>query len=98
MEDAHIAQTNLGDTEDAAIFGVFDGHGGRCACHVQAGSAKKAWRHMLGACSRAVCKPAEHARSSCTDSAATPLLAKCFAHAFSLMLHASDSSACRSLR
>eukprot|EP00891_Asterochloris_glomerata_P002141 jgi/Astpho2/2141/Aster-03135 len=28
MEDAHIAQTNLGDTEDAAIFGVFDGHGG----------------------------------------------------------------------
>ena len=49
MEDAHVAQTNLGDTEDAAIFGVFDGHGGRCACHVQAGSAKKTRLHKLGA-------------------------------------------------
>lgn len=49
MEDAHIAQTNLGDTEDAAIFGVFDGHGGRCACHVHAGSAKLVRRHKLGA-------------------------------------------------
>lgn len=27
MEDAHIAQAQLGDKK-AAIFGVFDGHGG----------------------------------------------------------------------
>ncbi len=27
MEDAHIAITNL--TEDVALFGVFDGHGGK---------------------------------------------------------------------
>ena len=30
MEDAHIATTDLGNAPDAAIFGVFDGHGGRC--------------------------------------------------------------------
>lgn len=30
MEDAHIATVNLGNAPDAAIFGVFDGHGGRC--------------------------------------------------------------------
>lgn len=29
MEDAHIATINLGNSPDAAIFGVFDGHGGR---------------------------------------------------------------------
>lgn len=29
MEDAHIATINLGNAPDAAIFGVFDGHGGR---------------------------------------------------------------------
>ncbi|CAL5228991.1 g12230 [Coccomyxa viridis] len=28
MEDAHIASINLGNAPDAAIFGVFDGHGG----------------------------------------------------------------------
>ena len=31
MEDAHIASINLGNAPDAAIFGVFDGHGGRLA-------------------------------------------------------------------
>ena len=31
MEDAHIASINLGNAPDAAIFGVFDGHGGRSA-------------------------------------------------------------------
>lgn len=30
MEDAHIAAVDLGDSPDAAMFGVFDGHGGRC--------------------------------------------------------------------
>lgn len=29
MEDAHIAATELGGAPDAAMFGVFDGHGGR---------------------------------------------------------------------
>lgn len=29
MEDAHIAVLDLGDNADAAMFGVFDGHGGR---------------------------------------------------------------------
>jgi serine/threonine protein phosphatase PrpC len=29
MEDAHIATVDLGNAPDAAIFGVFDGHGGR---------------------------------------------------------------------
>ena len=30
MEDAHIAAVDLGNSPDAAMFGVFDGHGGRC--------------------------------------------------------------------
>ena len=30
MEDAHITLINLGDKADKAMFGVFDGHGGRC--------------------------------------------------------------------
>lgn len=29
MEDAHIAVLNLGNKADTAMFGVFDGHGGR---------------------------------------------------------------------
>ena len=29
MEDAHIAVLELGNTPDTAMFGVFDGHGGR---------------------------------------------------------------------
>lgn len=29
MEDAHIISVNLGDKSDTAMFGVFDGHGGR---------------------------------------------------------------------
>lgn len=29
MEDAHIATTDLGGSPNAAMFGVFDGHGGR---------------------------------------------------------------------
>ena len=32
MEDAHVATTDLGNTKGAAMFGVFDGHGGRRAC------------------------------------------------------------------
>lgn len=28
MEDAHLAQTNLANDPNCAIFGVFDGHGG----------------------------------------------------------------------
>jgi len=30
MEDAHIAELNLGD--DTYLFGVFDGHGGKLLC------------------------------------------------------------------
>jgi len=30
MEDAHIAELNLGD--DTYLFGVFDGHGGKLSC------------------------------------------------------------------
>lgn len=33
MEDAHIAVLNLGNNADTAMFGVFDGHGGRYAVH-----------------------------------------------------------------
>ena len=29
MEDAHIATVQLGGAPGAAMFGVFDGHGGR---------------------------------------------------------------------
>ena len=29
MEDAHIATVELGGAPSAAMFGVFDGHGGR---------------------------------------------------------------------
>ena len=29
MEDAHIAAVNLGNDKNTAMFGVFDGHGGR---------------------------------------------------------------------
>ena len=29
MEDAHIAVLDLGNKADMAMFGVFDGHGGR---------------------------------------------------------------------
>ena len=29
MEDAHIAVLDLGNKTDTAMFGVFDGHGGR---------------------------------------------------------------------
>ena len=29
MEDAHIAVLDLGNESDTAMFGVFDGHGGR---------------------------------------------------------------------
>ena len=29
MEDAHITSVNLGDKANTAMFGVFDGHGGR---------------------------------------------------------------------
>jgi len=29
MEDAHMAVLDLGDNADTAMFGVFDGHGGR---------------------------------------------------------------------
>ena len=29
MEDAHIATVELGGNAGAAMFGVFDGHGGR---------------------------------------------------------------------
>lgn len=29
MEDAHIATLELGGAQGAAMFGVFDGHGGR---------------------------------------------------------------------
>ena len=33
MEDAHIAAVQLGSSKTTAMFGVFDGHGGRCtAC------------------------------------------------------------------
>lgn len=31
MEDAHIAVLDLGNNAETAMFGVFDGHGGRCA-------------------------------------------------------------------
>ena len=31
MEDAHIAVLDLGNNADTALFGVFDGHGGRFA-------------------------------------------------------------------
>ena len=34
MEDAHIATIDLGNAPDAAIFGVFDGHGGRCCLNI----------------------------------------------------------------
>lgn len=36
MEDAHIAQTGMSEGEETALFGVFDGHGGRSVlilCH-----------------------------------------------------------------
>lgn len=29
MEDAHIAVLDLGNNAEMAMFGVFDGHGGR---------------------------------------------------------------------
>jgi serine/threonine protein phosphatase PrpC len=29
MEDAHISNANYLDSNDKALFGVFDGHGGR---------------------------------------------------------------------
>ena len=29
MEDAHIANATFNGSEDKALFGVFDGHGGR---------------------------------------------------------------------
>ena len=29
MEDAHITSVTLGDKANTAMFGVFDGHGGR---------------------------------------------------------------------
>lgn len=32
MEDAHISETQL--TEDTAIFGVFDGHGGKYVFYI----------------------------------------------------------------
>ena len=35
MEDTHIATTDLEDGQTSAVFAVFDGHGGRCACLVQ---------------------------------------------------------------
>jgi len=32
MEDAHIAITKFGEDSKAALFGVFDGHGGILEC------------------------------------------------------------------
>jgi serine/threonine protein phosphatase PrpC len=29
MEDAHVANANYDDNPEKALFGVFDGHGGR---------------------------------------------------------------------
>ena len=34
MEDAHIATVELGGAAGAAMFGVFDGHGGRYVASV----------------------------------------------------------------
>lgn len=37
MEDSHVHKIGLGDRGDLALFGVFDGHGGRLvACHAAA--------------------------------------------------------------
>lgn len=51
MEDAHIAAVDLGNSPDAAMFGVFDGHGGRCG----SGGARQlrtglAWGALLTVC------------------------------------------------
>jgi hypothetical protein len=32
MEDAHLAVPAVNGDEAAAVFGVFDGHGGACDC------------------------------------------------------------------
>ena len=47
MEDAHIATVELGGAPGAAMFGVFDGHGGRYpSCHLMHSKQEGPWsRH-----------------------------------------------------
>lgn len=65
MEDAHIAVLDLANNADAAMFGVFDGHGGRSAAtHVIKNSYRSSYVDVLGACG---CHLAEELSKSRTD-------------------------------
>lgn len=61
MEDAHIANLDIGD--GVSIFGVFDGHGGKYYQFYKSSSFKQIYRERSGSiCGQAFHKGAKETR------------------------------------